>query len=222
MKALDLYCGLGGWSDGLVLEGFEVMGIEINPEIASLYKHPVLVEDVRNLRGEQFPNYDLIVGSPPCRDFSVVGDVFGHTWKRPPDPEGKGMELVNAFLRVVKDANPKFWLMENVPRLADYFENPRFSTYLGVKHMKRSFWGNFPAFLVPKDAKKVVYAGHWDKNPHRDNRPKMSYVGDGLGKHKKWLIAKIPLTMSRALGRAVKEELNIINLKCSKEVIKWK
>lgn len=30
MKALDLFCGLGGWSDGLALEGFEMLGIEIN------------------------------------------------------------------------------------------------------------------------------------------------------------------------------------------------
>ena len=30
LKALDLFCGLGGWSDGLSLEGFEVSGVEIN------------------------------------------------------------------------------------------------------------------------------------------------------------------------------------------------
>jgi site-specific DNA-cytosine methylase len=26
MKALDLFCGLGGWSDGLAVEGFDVLG----------------------------------------------------------------------------------------------------------------------------------------------------------------------------------------------------
>jgi len=54
MKALDLFCGLGGWSDGLVMEGFEVLGVEINPKIAELYKHPCLIADVRELPGEMF------------------------------------------------------------------------------------------------------------------------------------------------------------------------
>ncbi|MBA7694041.1 hypothetical protein ES703_102642 [subsurface metagenome] len=36
MKALDLYCGLGGWSDGLALECFDVLGVEIDPEIAGI------------------------------------------------------------------------------------------------------------------------------------------------------------------------------------------
>jgi len=204
MKALDLFCGLGGWSDGLVLEGFEVMGVEINSKIAELYNHPVIVEDVKNLKGKQFPNYDLIVGSPPCRDFSVVGDVFGHTWKRPPDPKGEGMGLVNAFLAIVKQANPKFWLMENVPRLEKYLGKAKFCTFLGDKHMKRCFWGDFPAFLVPKDANKVIYHHFY---PSKSGKRKKSYVGDGLGKHKKWLIAKIPLPMARALGKAVRQQL---------------
>ena len=96
MKALDLYCGLGGWSDGLAAEGFEVMGVEIEPEIAALYKHPVLVEDVRNLAGKQFPKYDLIVGSPPCRDFTRMcdhglrQDGTYWKWKEPKNPE-KGL-----------------------------------------------------------------------------------------------------------------------------------
>jgi len=63
MKALDLFCGLGGWSDGLSIEGFEILGVEINQEIADLYNHPVIVADVRDLNGKDFQGYDLIVGS---------------------------------------------------------------------------------------------------------------------------------------------------------------
>ena len=72
MRALDLFCGFGGWSDGLVLEGFEVLGVEIEPEIAELYKHPVIVDDVRNLDPEDFRGYDVIVGSPPCTTLTFI------------------------------------------------------------------------------------------------------------------------------------------------------
>jgi len=54
MKALDLFCGLGGWSDGLAMEGFEVLGVEIEPKITKLYKHDVICADVRTLDGELF------------------------------------------------------------------------------------------------------------------------------------------------------------------------
>lgn len=46
-----------------------------------------------------------VIGGPPCQEFSRAN--------RNPDFE-KGMELVNEFLRVVCDAAPDWWLMENV------------------------------------------------------------------------------------------------------------
>jgi len=185
-KALDVCAGFGGWSDGLAMEGFKILGIEIEPEIASLYQHPVLVEDVRNLPGEMFRDFDLIVGSPPCRDFTQIPDK-GHTpWKEPKNPE-RGMTIVNAFLRIVKEAKPKFWLMENVKRLTEHLElKPVCRARLG-KGMYRYFWGKFPPFLIPLDMNKEIF-----------------HLG---GKFRKWERARIPLPVARALGKAVKEKL---------------
>jgi len=186
MKALDLFCGLGGWSDGLALEGFEVLGVEIEPKIAALYKHPVIVEDVRNLDGRDFRGYDLIVGSPPCRDFTRM-NRFKH-WKIPADPEGRGMELVNAFLRIVREANPRFWLMENVLGLEKYLGQPPRCKARLSRTMIRGFWGNFPTFFIPKTLVK--------RN-----------IREIQGSLRKWERAKIPLPASRALGKAVREAL---------------
>jgi len=199
MKALDLFCGLGGWSDGLALEGFEVLGIEIEPEIAELYKHPVIVEDVRNLDPENFKGYDVIVGSPPCRDFSTIGRVFGHRWKEAPDPEGRGMELINAFLMIVKEAEPTYWLMENVPRLGYWLkEKPRVTAMLG-ETMRRSFWGNYPAFVIPRDYnKKGFYKPDLFMQP-RWNEYSRKYL--------QWNRAKIPLPVARALGMSIKNAM---------------
>jgi DNA (cytosine-5)-methyltransferase 1 len=54
---------------------------------------------------------DIVVGSPPCTDFSFsnrggAGDI------------SHGLEHVIKFLKVVKHIRPKSWAMENVPRLA--------------------------------------------------------------------------------------------------------
>lgn len=199
MRALDLFCGLGGWSDGLALEGFDVTGVEIEPKIAALYKHKVIVADVCELDPEDFWGYDLIVGSPPCRDFAKsIGNVFGHRWKRSPDPEGYGMKLINAFLNFIEIAEPRFWCMENVVGLTEYLRiPPRCVSYLGL-NMKRVLWGNFPAFLVPTDMNKpsMFYEKSFCKP--RDNTWLRS-----------WNRAKIPLPVARALGVAVRQALEV-------------
>lgn len=199
MKALDLFCGLGGWSDGLAMEGFEVLGVEIEPKIAELYKHKVIVVDVRDLDGKDFKGYDLIVGSPPCREFTQLPDHsitkkgVARAWVNPKNPK-EGLKNVHAFLKIVKEGHPRFWLMENVSGLCSHIHiNPTLETHLsysekGFKAMKRCFWGQFPPFLI--------------------------FRGTTIGKErigskiKKWERAKIPLPVARALGRAVKEALD--------------
>jgi len=194
LKAADIFSGLGGWSDGLVLEGFQVLGVEIEPKIAGFYQHPCLVADARELKGEWFKDFDLIVGSPPCREFtrlpdkSVTKKGIERAWKKPKNPID-GLELVHAFLNIIADAKPKYWLMENVPGLIPYLDDaPQVVTRLS-KGMRRAFWGRFPPFLVTRDFTKTTWTiGKW-------------------GKHKKWKRAKIPLPVARALGRAVRNAL---------------
>lgn len=191
MKALDLYCGLGGWSDGLTLEGFDILGVEIEQRIADLYKHSVIVADVRDLDPSEFKGYDLIVGSPPCRDFTAGSDSW---WKIKKDPM-RGVELINAFLRIVNEAKPKYWLMENVRNAANYIDEKPRGVFKLSRTMFRCFWGNFPSFLVPLD-----YA-----------KPLMREVDNWSGPKKalrQWEKARIPMSVARALGRQVRGSLS--------------
>ena len=194
MKALDLFCGLGGWSDGLALEGFDVMGVEIEPKIAALYKHRVIVSDVCDLNPEDFKGYDLIVGSPPCRHFTTLAKLFGPTrWKEKPDPEGKGMRLINIFLNFVETAKPHYWCMENVPGLKKYYKKPpRCEAYFG-NTMKRCLWGNFPSFLIPIDMNKK--SAFKPRSEGWCQRSGSAYLAQ-------WERAKIPMPVARALGTA--------------------
>ena len=51
-----------------------------------------------------------IIGGPPCQDFSKK--------KRSP-PTGYGKEMLAEFKRVILEAQPQWWLLENVPSVPD-------------------------------------------------------------------------------------------------------
>lgn len=49
-----------------------------------------------------------VIGGPPCQDFSRM---------RRKKPTGYGLEMLDEFTRVVTEASPEWWLMENVDRV---------------------------------------------------------------------------------------------------------
>lgn len=72
--AIDICCGLGGWTDGLLAEGWDVIGFDIEQHIYGDKRYPaqLVIQDVLTLHGSQFRNVDLIVASPPCQEFSYM------------------------------------------------------------------------------------------------------------------------------------------------------
>jgi len=112
--AVDLYAGLGGWSDGLLAEGWDVIGFDIEQHIYGEHRYPaqLVVQDVLTLHGSQFKTADLIVASPPCQEYSYMA----MPWKRAKakaaairaDKTGKELErlnrLFNACFRIQREA----------------------------------------------------------------------------------------------------------------------
>lgn len=72
--AIDLYCGLGGWTEGLLAEGYDVIGFDIERHVYGDLEYPahLVVQDVRTLHGSQFKDAALIVASPPCQEYSYM------------------------------------------------------------------------------------------------------------------------------------------------------
>lgn len=115
MKFADFYAGAGGWTLGLTLAGHEpVFSAEIwktaNAVRGWNFGGEESCIDIRALDHRDIPDAELIVGSPPCTQFSYAnrggnGDI------------ADGMEDVRSFLRIVDAKNPRYWVMENVPRL---------------------------------------------------------------------------------------------------------
>lgn len=72
--AIDLYCGLGGWTEGLLAEGYDVIGFDIERHVYGEHRYPaqLVIQDVLALHGSQFRSASLIVASPPCQEFSYM------------------------------------------------------------------------------------------------------------------------------------------------------
>ena len=66
--ALDLFCGGGGATEGLMAAGFEVHGVDIRRPRS--YPGRFIKADVLNLPMSSIAHYDLIWASPPCQAFS--------------------------------------------------------------------------------------------------------------------------------------------------------
>ncbi len=195
---LDCFCGLGGVSDGFAKEGFEVLGIDIVDMVSLGYKHKFIQTDVTKLDGKDYQGYDVIWGSPPCRDFSNLGQIYGKYWKKPPNVEN-GLIAVKAFLQFAKNAEPKIWIMENVANLSKYLDLKPMTITKITKGKNHVFYGNCPPFLMPR----TMYSIRGKTSTGRDTP---------IWKDRKlssWLSAKIPLACSLAFARACKETLEV-------------
>jgi len=90
-----------------------------------------------------FENVYGIIANPVCTEFSVASGFHKN------GDYGKGMFLVNECLRIIKECNPVFWVIENpaTGRLKNFFGKP-VMTYepwmFGSPWTKRTaLWGKF-------------------------------------------------------------------------------
>jgi DNA (cytosine-5)-methyltransferase 1 len=117
INAIDLFCGCGGMTTGLVKSGINVIaGIDIWPTAIESYKnnheHLAICDDLAILTPDKFKikyniqvNIDLLVGSPPCQAFSIAG-------KRKKDDVRNLLYI--EYCKYLDYFKPKVFLMENV------------------------------------------------------------------------------------------------------------
>ena len=96
---LSLFSGIDGLGRGFQESGFCVVSAG----------DLITGHDIRNFRTIS-GRFDGVIGGTPCQNFSGLN--------RNPDRE-KGVELLNEFCRIVREAAPKWFLMENVVRVPD-------------------------------------------------------------------------------------------------------
>lgn len=153
--AIDLFCGLGGWTEGLLSEGYRVVGFDIEQHVYGEARYPaqLVVQDVLTLHGSQFKNAALIVASPPCQAYSYRA----MPWKRAkalPPPDNTLFEACFRIQREAMEAAGRFipLVVENVCGAQKWIGRARW--HYGSFYL----WGDVPA-LMPIVKKHVKVKG---------------------------------------------------------------
>ena len=102
-KLLDLYSCAGGAAVGYHKAGFEVIGVDINPQPRYPFEHHMA--DALEFVAAHGHEYDVIHASPPCQAFSATKSLHTNTH---PDLIGQTREALQATGRP--------YVIENVPR----------------------------------------------------------------------------------------------------------
>jgi DNA (cytosine-5)-methyltransferase 1 len=156
LTSLELCAGGGGAALGLEAAGFSPSAlIELDPHACATLRRNrpywnVIQADIRRFEAEYWRGVDLVSGGLPCPPFSIAGKQLG------PDDE---RDLFPAMLKIVKAAQPRAILIENVrgiltDRFAGYRER------IGSSLNKLGFdpyWAAFNAadFGVPQNRFRV-------------------------------------------------------------------
>jgi DNA (cytosine-5)-methyltransferase 1 len=194
MKVLDLFAGCGGMSLGFQNAGFEIAAAFDNwKPCVQVYKanfeHPIFEKDLSDIENHRLLNEieaDMIIGGPPCQDFSSAG-------KRD-ENQGRG-DLTVVFAEIVKNYAPEWFVMENVERITKsdklkeaikILESAGYG--LSIKVLDASFCG------VPQSRKRFFMIGHL----HSENGFLESYLSKNQSKK--------PLTIFDYLGKSLDTE----------------
>ena len=111
MKLVSFFSGAGGLDLGFEQDGFDVIyANEYDKTIWETFEknHSAYLDrrDIRDIKSEEIPDCDGIVGGPPCQSWSEAGKMRGFE-----DARG---QLFFEFIRILKDKQPKFFVAENV------------------------------------------------------------------------------------------------------------
>lgn len=170
-RTLDLFAGVGGIRIGFENAGFKtVFANDFEKNCKTTYdlnfkNSKLVVEDIRNIKVEDLPDFDFLLGGFPCQPFSIAGYRQGFDDKR---------ERGNLFFNIahiLDKRRPEGFLLENVKNLRTHDEGRTFKIisetlqdlgyHIKVKVLNSMEYGN-----TPQNRERVYIVGFKNKKYH--------------------------------------------------------
>ena len=163
----DLYCGLGGWSEAFIAEGYEAIGFDIEAHDYGSGGYPgeLRLRDILTLHGSELKDATCIVGSSPCQKYSYMA----MPWKRAkamvahyadkdhPERLAELNALFNAQFRIQREASEAAG--HHIPMVVENVRGAQKWVGRAVWNYGSFYlWGDVPA-LMPMTLKKPKVGG---------------------------------------------------------------
>jgi len=165
MNVLSLFDGMSCGRIALEKCGFQVdkyFASEVDKyaiQVAKAnYPDTVHLGDVRDVKADDLPQIDLLIGGSPCQGFSFAGKQLNFD-----DPRSK---LFWEYVRLLKELKPKYFLLENVRMKKQSMDvitealgvEPVFinSSLVSAQNRQRYYWTNIPMDGLPEDKGVVL------------------------------------------------------------------
>jgi len=194
IAAIDLFCGIGGLTHGLIKEGLNVVaGIDIDDTCKYAFESnnnsKFISKSVTNVSSKEIDDLfgtakiKILVGCAPCQPFS------SYTFKDPEKKDNEKWKLLYEFERLIIESKPDIVSMENVSQLINFKKEPVFDDF--IKTLKDEGYYvhyeivNCTEYGVPQNRKRLVLLasrlGTIDLIPKTHSKDEFVTVIDAIG-----------------------------------------
>lgn len=233
INVIDLFCGVGGLSHGMVKKGFNILGgFDIDETCKYAFefnnKSKFYSTDIKDVTGEDLKQIlgdkgiQVLAGCAPCQPFSSYSFKIKQK-------DNEKYDLLYEFGRLVKESRPHIVTMENVAQILSFKEKPVLKDFVDLLEIEGyTVQVNkvyCPDYGIPQKRKRLVLLaskfGEIKLIPPTHSKDKYVTVRKAIGKLPPLEAGQVDLKDSLHRARSL-SKLNLKRIRATPTNGSWK